>query len=103
LAVLARRSSSCALTQKHACRALARGESNAFITQRTHIDASEEVFGVTGKRLARALITIAAKPVPPKRFIAGADAVEGARRAAAVLVRQTEENLDLSSNLGSSK
>jgi NAD(P)-dependent dehydrogenase (short-subunit alcohol dehydrogenase family) len=55
------------------------------------------------KKLARAIITLAAKSIPPRRFIAGADAVDGARKVAAVLLQQTAENLELSTNLGFGK
>ena len=40
-------------------------------------------------KLARALVTIVDQEQPPLRFIAGADAIEGARRKIAVLQRQS--------------
>jgi len=79
----------------------------AYKVKRTQMEAGWS--GAAGtqpgdpKKLARAIITIAAKPVPPRRFIAGADAVEGARKVAATLLQQIEENLELSSNLGFGK
>jgi hypothetical protein len=52
-------------------------------------------------KLAQALITISAqeKP-PPRRFIAGADAVETAEKVAATLQQQTNAYRELSSSLG---
>jgi NAD(P)-dependent dehydrogenase (short-subunit alcohol dehydrogenase family) len=50
-------------------------------------------------KLAQALITIARQEKPPLRFIAGADAVETAKKAAATLQQQTEAYCELSSSL----
>jgi NAD(P)-dependent dehydrogenase (short-subunit alcohol dehydrogenase family) len=50
-------------------------------------------------KLAQALITIARQERPPRRFIAGADAVETAEKAAATLQRQTDAYRKLSSSL----
>jgi len=50
-------------------------------------------------KLAQALITISSQDKPPRRFIAGADAVETAERAAATLQRQTDAYRKLSSSL----
>jgi NAD(P)-dependent dehydrogenase (short-subunit alcohol dehydrogenase family) len=50
-------------------------------------------------KLARALITIASQDPPPRRFIAGADAVATAEQVAADLKAQTEAYRDLSSSL----
>src|ERR1700723_881929 len=50
-------------------------------------------------KLAGALITIARQEPPPRRFIAGADAVETAEKAAATLQRQTDAYRKLSSSL----
>ncbi len=50
-------------------------------------------------KLARALITIASQQPPPRRFIAGADAVATAEQVVADLKAQTEANRDLSTFL----
>jgi NAD(P)-dependent dehydrogenase (short-subunit alcohol dehydrogenase family) len=50
-------------------------------------------------KLAQALITIARQEHPPRRFIAGADAVETAEKAAATLQQQTDAYRKLSSSL----
>jgi len=50
-------------------------------------------------KLAQALITIARQEQPPRRFIAGADAVETAEKVAATLQRQTDAYRELSSSL----
>jgi NAD(P)-dependent dehydrogenase (short-subunit alcohol dehydrogenase family) len=50
-------------------------------------------------KLAQALITIARQEQPPRRFIAGADAVETAEKVAATLQRQTDAYRRLSSSL----
>src|SRR5688572_30610269 len=50
-------------------------------------------------KLARALITIASQQTPPRRFIAGADAIAGAEQKIADLKAQIEANRDLSSSL----
>src|SRR3954471_11367649 len=54
-------------------------------------------------KLARALITISNQDKPPRRFIAGADAVETAEKVAATLQQQTEAYRDLSSSLAYDK
>jgi NAD(P)-dependent dehydrogenase (short-subunit alcohol dehydrogenase family) len=50
-------------------------------------------------KLARALITIAAQSPPPRRFIAGADAIAGAEQKIAELKAQIEANRELSTSL----
>ena len=50
-------------------------------------------------KLGRALITIAAQNPPPRRFIAGADAIAGAEQKIADLKGQIEANRDLSTSL----
>ena len=51
-------------------------------------------------KLASALITLSNQDKPPRRFIAGADAVETAEKVAATLQQQTEAYRELSSSLG---
>jgi NAD(P)-dependent dehydrogenase (short-subunit alcohol dehydrogenase family) len=51
-------------------------------------------------KLARALVTLMAEERPPLRFIAGADAIETAEQAIAVLRRQLDAYRDLSKSLG---
>jgi hypothetical protein len=50
-------------------------------------------------KLAQALITIASQEKPPRRFIAGADAIGIAEHVAAVLQQQTNAYHDLSTSL----
>ena len=50
-------------------------------------------------KLAKALITISNQEKPPRRFIAGADAVGTAEQVAVTLQQQTEAYRDLSSSL----
>jgi NAD(P)-dependent dehydrogenase (short-subunit alcohol dehydrogenase family) len=50
-------------------------------------------------KLAQALITISGQEKPPRRFIAGADAVETAEKVAAMLQQQTDAYRELSSSL----
>jgi NAD(P)-dependent dehydrogenase (short-subunit alcohol dehydrogenase family) len=50
-------------------------------------------------KLAKALITISSLEKPPRRFIAGADAVETAEKAASTLQQQTDAYRELSSSL----
>jgi NAD(P)-dependent dehydrogenase (short-subunit alcohol dehydrogenase family) len=50
-------------------------------------------------KLARALVTIADQNPPPRRFIAGADALAGAEQKIADLKAQLEANRDLSTSL----
>jgi len=50
-------------------------------------------------KLAQALITISSQERPPRRFIAGADAVGTAEQVAATLLQQTEAYRKLSSSL----
>jgi NAD(P)-dependent dehydrogenase (short-subunit alcohol dehydrogenase family) len=50
-------------------------------------------------KLAQALITISGQEKPPRRFLAGADAVETAEKVAATLQRQTDAYRELSSSL----
>ena len=50
-------------------------------------------------KLAKALIEIANLPEPPLRFVAGADAVEGAEHAGAILQQQAGAFRELSSSL----
>jgi NAD(P)-dependent dehydrogenase (short-subunit alcohol dehydrogenase family) len=51
------------------------------------------------EKLAKALIKIASEEVPPKRFIAGADAVETAENVASTLLQQTDAYRELSISL----
>src|SRR5687768_15607027 len=51
------------------------------------------------KKLARALITIAGQSPPPRRFIAGADAIGGAEQKANALKEDIESNRPLSTSL----
>ena len=51
-------------------------------------------------KLAQALITISGQEKPPRRFIAGADAVGTAEQVAATLQQQTNAYRELSSSLG---
>ena len=50
-------------------------------------------------KLARALLTIAAQEPPPRRFIAGADAIAGAEQKLLDLKAQIESNRTLSTSL----
>ena len=50
-------------------------------------------------KLARALITIASQEPPPRRFIAGADAIATAEQKVADLKAQIDANRDLSTSL----
>jgi NAD(P)-dependent dehydrogenase (short-subunit alcohol dehydrogenase family) len=50
-------------------------------------------------KLAQALITISSQDKPPRRFLAGADAVGTAEQVAATLLQQTEAYRKLSSSL----
>jgi hypothetical protein len=50
-------------------------------------------------KLAQALITISSQGNPPRRFIAGADAVETAEKAASTLRLQADAYRELSSSL----
>ena len=54
-------------------------------------------------KLARAIIRIAGQSPPPRRFIAGADAIGGAEQKIAVLKEDIESNLKLSTSLGLQK
>lgn len=54
-------------------------------------------------KLAQALITISSQDKPPRRFIAGADAVETAEKVAATLQQQTDAYRELSSSLAYDK
>src|SRR3954467_3682415 len=54
-------------------------------------------------KLAKALITISNQEKPPRRFIAGADAVGTAEQVAVTLQQQTEAYRDLSSSLAYDK
>jgi NAD(P)-dependent dehydrogenase (short-subunit alcohol dehydrogenase family) len=51
-------------------------------------------------KLARALITIASEAPPPRRFIAGADAIATAEQKIADLKTQIESHYELSTSLG---
>jgi NAD(P)-dependent dehydrogenase (short-subunit alcohol dehydrogenase family) len=55
--------------------------------------------GGDSKKLANAIVKIAAEPKPPKRFIAGADAVAAVKDIAAEFLAQNEAYLKLSSSL----
>jgi len=50
-------------------------------------------------KLARALLTIASQDPPPRRFIAGADALDAAQQRAAALNEDIDSNRDLSTSL----
>ena len=50
-------------------------------------------------KLARALVTIANQEPPPRRFIAGADAIATAEQKIADLKKQIETNRNLSTSL----
>ena len=50
-------------------------------------------------KLARALMTVASQNPPPRRFIAGADAIAGAEQKIAELKAQIEANRELSTSL----
>jgi hypothetical protein len=50
-------------------------------------------------KLARALVTIAGLEAPPRRFIAGADAIATAEQKLAVLKAQIDAHRDLSTSL----
>ena len=50
-------------------------------------------------KLARALITIASREPPPRRFIAGADAIATTEQKVADLKTQTDAKRDLSTSL----
>jgi NAD(P)-dependent dehydrogenase (short-subunit alcohol dehydrogenase family) len=50
-------------------------------------------------KLAQALITISSQDKPPRRFIAGADAIGTAEQVAATLLQQTDAYRNLSSSL----
>jgi hypothetical protein len=50
-------------------------------------------------KLARALMTIASKEPPPRRFIAGADAIATAEQKVADLKAQIEAERELSTSL----
>jgi NAD(P)-dependent dehydrogenase (short-subunit alcohol dehydrogenase family) len=50
-------------------------------------------------KLAQALITISSQDKPPRRFMAGTDAVETAEKVAATLQQQTDAYRELSSSL----
>jgi hypothetical protein len=50
-------------------------------------------------KLARALITLAGQATPPRRFIAGADAIATAEQKIADLQAQIESNRALSTSL----
>ncbi|MEA2663442.1 MAG: hypothetical protein QOI11_386 [Candidatus Eremiobacteraeota bacterium] len=50
-------------------------------------------------KLARALVTIAGEQAPPRRFIAGADAIASAEQKAADLKAQIEAHRELSTSL----
>jgi NAD(P)-dependent dehydrogenase (short-subunit alcohol dehydrogenase family) len=50
-------------------------------------------------KLAQALITIASQAKPPRRFLAGADAVETAEKVASTLQQQADAYRELSSSL----
>jgi len=53
-------------------------------------------------KLAQALITISGQEKPPRRFLAGADAVETAEKVVATLQQQTDAYRELSSSLAHS-
>ncbi|MGW0561641.1 SDR family oxidoreductase [Streptomyces sp. NPDC003016] len=51
-------------------------------------------------KLADALLTLAGRSEPPQRFLAGADAIEGATAKAKELLAQAEASRELGGNLG---
>ncbi|MFE3855900.1 hypothetical protein ACFXPN_32795 [Streptomyces griseorubiginosus] len=51
-------------------------------------------------KLAHALLTIAGQDEPPQRFLAGADAIEGATAKARELLAQAEASRALGGSLG---
>ena len=51
------------------------------------------------EKLARALISIASQEPPPRRFIAGADAIVTAEQKIADLKKQIDANRELSTSL----
>ncbi|RYZ89919.1 MAG: short-chain dehydrogenase/reductase, partial [Proteobacteria bacterium] len=51
------------------------------------------------KKLAEALVQIAELESPPKRFVAGADAVASAKQVAVELLKESEATLSLSTSL----
>jgi NAD(P)-dependent dehydrogenase (short-subunit alcohol dehydrogenase family) len=51
-------------------------------------------------KLAHALLTLADQDQPPQRFLAGADAIEGATAKAQELLAQAEASRELGGNLG---
>jgi hypothetical protein len=54
-------------------------------------------------KLARAIITIASQSPPPRRFIAGADAIGGAEQKVVALKEDIESNRQLSTSLSFDK
>jgi len=54
-------------------------------------------------KLARAIITIASQSTPPRRFIAGADAIGGAEQKVVALKEDIESNRQLSTSLSFDK
>ena len=50
-------------------------------------------------KLAKALVTIAAEPQPPRRFIAGADAIASVEEKVAELTKQMNAYRELSTSL----
>jgi NAD(P)-dependent dehydrogenase (short-subunit alcohol dehydrogenase family) len=54
-------------------------------------------------KLARALITVAGQVPPPRRFLAGSDAIATAEAKIAKLQQQINSNRDLSSSLADGK
>ena len=54
-------------------------------------------------KLAQALITISSRDKPPRRFIAGEDAVGTADKVSATLQQQTDAYRELSSSLAHDK
>lgn len=50
-------------------------------------------------KLARAIVTVARQSPPPRRFIAGADAIGGAKQKIVALKEDIESNRRLSTSL----
>ena len=73
------------------------------VTNRAHAEAAVRAAGRQSgdpAKLARALITIASQDPPPRRFVAGADAIATTEHKIADLRSQIDANRDLSMSLG---
>jgi hypothetical protein len=63
------------------------------------VERPQRPAGRRPSQLAQALLTITAQEQPPRRFIAGADAIALAERKVADLQQQIDAHRDLSSSL----